>query len=272
MGLVGTGTATSAAAPQADFVRSNTDYWTMRATSYSSQHRGELAGSQHAAWAAELSMRLTETFPNQRLSTLSVLDIGCGPGFFSILLSELGCRVTAVDYTPSMLDQARANACVYGRDITFLRMDAEALGFADDCFDAVVTRNLTWNLPHPSNAYREWQRVLRPGGLLLNYDANWYLHLNDNAMRAGYEADRRNVAATSFKDRCLQGDVNAMEAIASHAPLTSRMRPEWDRLILEEFGFNVRIDPCVSDRVWNEEERISQASTPLFGIYARKPR
>lgn len=265
-------TAAPAAISQADFVRSNTDYWTMRSTSYSSQHQNELAGSQHAAWSAELRARLTEAFPDRQPSELSVLDIGCGPGFFSIILAELGYRVTAVDYTPSMLDQARANARACGQDIVFLRMDAEALSFATETFDAVVTRNLTWNLPHPSNAYREWQRVLRPEGLLLNYDANWYLHLSDDAMRAGYEADRRNVAATALKDRCLQGDVNAMEAIASRAPLSFHMRPAWDRLILEEFGFTVRIDPRVSDRVWIEEERVSQASTPLFGIYARKPR
>jgi len=34
----------------------------------------------------------------------------------------------------------------------------------------VVARNVTWNLPHPDKAYAEWLRIIRPGGLILNYD------------------------------------------------------------------------------------------------------
>ena len=35
----------------------------------------------------------------------------------------------------------------------------------------IVSRNLTWNLPHPEMAYKEWLRVLKKGGRLLNFDA-----------------------------------------------------------------------------------------------------
>lgn len=62
-----------------------------------------------------------------------------------------------------------------------------------------------------------------------------------------------------------------MEHLAEEVPLSAIARPHWDRLILEEFGFEVSIDPRVSDRVWSEEELINQASTPLFGIKAIKP-
>ena len=37
---------------------------------------------------------------------LRVLDVGTGPGFFAILLAEMGHAVTAVDYTPAMLEDA----------------------------------------------------------------------------------------------------------------------------------------------------------------------
>ena len=49
-------------------------------------------------------------------------------------------------------------------------------GSADNTFDMIVSRNVTWNLEHPDRAYYEWMRVLKPGGVLLNFDANWYHH------------------------------------------------------------------------------------------------
>ena len=49
-----------------------------------------------------------------------------------------------------------------------------ALRFADNTFDMIVSRNVTWNLEHPDRAYYEWMRVLKPGGVLLNFDASWY--------------------------------------------------------------------------------------------------
>lgn len=40
----------------------------------------------------------------------SALDLGCGPGFFSMLLARMGCHVDAMDLSPDMLCQAAANA------------------------------------------------------------------------------------------------------------------------------------------------------------------
>ena len=55
----------------------------------------------------------------------------------------------------------------------FQVMDAEHLSFQDESFDVVISRNLTWTLPEAAQAYKEWTRVLKPGGLLLNFDANY---------------------------------------------------------------------------------------------------
>lgn len=75
--------------------------------------------------------------------------IGTGPGFFSIILAEAGYQVTAVDYTEAMLEEAKKNAGAFAQKITYCQMDASHLAFADETFDAVVSRNLTWNLEDP---------------------------------------------------------------------------------------------------------------------------
>ena len=160
------------------------DYWTDRAEGYSQVNQEELAGDNRTNWRRELERHFPENRTNE---TYKILDIGTGPGFFSIILAEAGYQVTAVDYTEAMLEEAKKNAGAFAQKITYCQMDASHLAFADETFDAVVSRNLTWNLEDPEQAYKEWMRVLKKGGILLNYDANWYHHLFDAEKREEYE-------------------------------------------------------------------------------------
>lgn len=251
----------------------NEAYWTNRASGYSEVNKDELRTQQKAVWTRELTEQIEATFPGVAPENLRVLDMGCGPGFFSIILARAGYRVTAADYTPAMLDEARANARNEDVEqaIDFCRMDAENLEVASNAFDVVVSRNLTWNLPHPERAYAEWLRVLKPGGLLLNYDANWYAHLYDAELRRAYEADRQATQDAGIKDEYVGTDIDAMEDIARQMPLSPVERPAWDEDVLRELGAaQVEVDPQVWERVFSPEERVNYASTPMFRVKARK--
>ena len=183
------------------------------------------------------------------------------------LLAEKGYHVTAVDYAEAMLEEARKNAGALAGNIQFYRMDAQSLGFLDESFDVIVTRNLTWNLENPIQAYREWKRVLKPGGVLLNYDANWYHHLFDEEKRRAYEEDRQKVSAASLEDHYTCTDIDAMEEIARRVPLSRAMRPQWDQYVLNELGFSeVAVSMDVWEHVWSEVEKINYGSTPMFRI------
>ena len=148
-------------------------YWSTRTEGYSEVNHKELAGTQKNAWLKVL----TSQFPDKPKEEIRILDIGTGPGFFPVILAEAGYHVDAVDYTEGMLEKAKENAGELCRNIHFQRMDAQKLEFEDNTFDVVISRNLTWNLEHPDVAYREWVRVLKVGGKLLNFDANWYGYL-----------------------------------------------------------------------------------------------
>ena len=251
-------------------LRENSAYWTQRAAGYSAVNKLELSTAQRRKWGDCLRAELLRQFPGRAFSELHVLDVGTGPGFFAILLRELGCEVTAVDLTAAMLAEAKENAGALADGICFLEMNAEALSFADESFDVLVTRNLTWNLPHPEIACAEWARVLKPGGLLVNFDANWYAYLFDEAARAAYEDDRKNSAAEGVGDQNVGENFDVMEDIARRVPLSSIRRPAWDLQQLRALGMEAEADEEVWKRVWSEEEKLNFASTPLFMIRAVK--
>lgn len=251
-------------------INENHEYWAQRASTYSDVNKTELAGESREMWKSVLQSSIARQFPGRQSASLRVLDIGTGPGFFSIILTELGYRVTAVDYSPAMLSEARQNAGKLAERIDFREMNAEELNFGDGTFDVIATRNLTWNLPRPAQAYREWHRVLRPGGLLLNFDSNWYTYLFDEDARAGYEADRVNSEAQGLADQNVGDNFDLMEDIAREMPLSGLARPGWDTEVLSRLGFKVTVCEDIWKRVWTRQEQVNFASTPMFLIQAVK--
>lgn len=246
----------------------NRAYWTQRAASYSEVNRGELSDEHRENWRNVIVRQIREQFPERKAEDIRVLEVGTGPGFFAIILAEAGYHVTAIDLTPSMLEQARENAGILSERIDFREMNAEALTFPEESFDVVVTRNLTWNLPHPEAAYADWRRVLKAGGLLLNFDANWYGYLFDDAAKAAYDRDRQTAAERGLEDQNVGENFDVMEDIALRIPLSSVLRPEWDLKLLAGMGMTVTADRQIWKQVWSESERVAFASTPMFLVQA----
>ena len=256
---------------QQTYMHDNIAYWTKRAPGYSQANRVELHTGQRQVWAHALESRIRKRFGDKSPREIPVLDVGTGPGFFAILLAGLGYPVTAVDYTRSMLEQARDNAGPLAGQIHFRQMNAQELSFPDEQFAVVVSRNVTWNLPSPRRAYEQWTRVLRPGGLILNFDANWYRYLYDLQAEKAHRADKEQVRAAGVADDTTGTDIAAMEALACQAPLSRKLRPQWDREILGGLGLEVTVDTEVWKQVWTRAEWLNNASTPLFLVAATKP-
>ena len=100
-----------------------------------------------------------------------VLDLGCGAGHASLAVAATCGQVIAYDLSDAMLAQVR-ELCAE-RDInnvTTRQGDVEQLPFADNEFDAIVTRYSAHHWPQPEVALTEARRVLKPGGTLLVCD------------------------------------------------------------------------------------------------------
>jgi SAM-dependent methyltransferase len=97
------------------------------------------------------------------------LEIGAGTGYFTINLLRAGVVRSAVatDISPGMLDALQANARGAGVEVETVAADAERLPFEDASFDLVLGHAVLHHIPDLGQAFREFSRVLRPGGTLL---------------------------------------------------------------------------------------------------------
>lgn len=103
-----------------------------------------------------------------------VLDIGCGTGSLSIVLSGLGCTVTGMDFSPEMIAIAQAKAKSAHQSIQFQVMDAAFPDFPPQQFNVVLCRHLLWTLPEPDQVLKRWVRLLKPGGRLILIEGFWH--------------------------------------------------------------------------------------------------
>jgi ubiquinone/menaquinone biosynthesis C-methylase UbiE len=102
-------------------------------------------------------------------ATGDVLEVAIGTG---LNIPHYGneVRLTGVEWSPTMLDQARHRAEQLGRSVDLRLGDAQALEFPDARFDTAVCTFSLCAIPDDRKALDEMDRVLRPGGLLLLAD------------------------------------------------------------------------------------------------------
>ncbi|MFA9463084.1 MAG: class I SAM-dependent methyltransferase [Velocimicrobium sp.] len=149
----------------------------------------------------------------------------------------------------------------------FRKMDINHLVFQNEEFDVIAIRNVTWTFEYPEQVYSEFKRILKIGGLLLIYDANWHLHFFDEE-RLNRVREREERYFCRYGCRELVAIAN-MKFFAT-APLTSTLRPAWDKRILEEIGMDVQIQDDIGENVYEEWEKDLYGESPLFEICARK--
>jgi ubiquinone/menaquinone biosynthesis C-methylase UbiE len=238
-----------------------TDYWSIAAPKYSQKIRGELSDNYSGKW-----LRKITRFIPQNLS-LDVLDIGTGPGFISIIMGKAGHKVTAIDYSAQMLDEAVSNAKFAEVKVKYIKMDAHKLDFTDNSFDLIVSRNLTWTLYNPVAAYTEWKRVLRTGGKIIIFDANYGHYCFDEQIARQKKKDEekyRQIYGVSHKTNTISDEY------IKEMFLSDKSRPAWDIGVFESLGMRVYSETNTGSELYSEVSTLLNSTAPLFMVVAEK--
>ena len=240
--------------------------WTKSVDNYKHHIAAELDGGEVAAWTDLISEQLP------RKGVLDILDIGTGPGFFSIILSKLGHNLTGIDVTPGMIDNARKNAQANHVSPKFLVMDCHETSFPDNSFDLIVSRNVTWTLYEPIRAYKEFLRILRPGGRLLVFDANWYMNFFDEETNTVLQRGMQQYLE-QYGEFPRGFSMYKKEAYWMGLPLPGVRRPDWDRATCFKLGYeNFYSQENIDDRAYVDKSRLLlYGCTPMFLFRADKP-
>ena len=109
------------------------------------------------------AVRLANDRPNQR-----ILEVGVGTGL-SLPYFRADARVTGIDVSAEMLAKARRRVAQRGLSQVeaLMEMDAEAMSFEDNAFDAVLALYVASVVPNPARFAAEMRRVCRPGGTIV---------------------------------------------------------------------------------------------------------
>jgi ubiquinone/menaquinone biosynthesis C-methylase UbiE len=141
-----------------DVTRSIRESYDRVADEYARRIFGEL---QHKP----LDRKLLNRFAAEVAGSGGVCDMGCGPGHVARYLHNAGTTVFGLDLSPQMLEQARK----LNPDISFREGNMLALDLQDGTLAGIAAFYAIVNIPQPSLpvVFREMERVLQPGGLLL---------------------------------------------------------------------------------------------------------
>ena len=199
-------------------------YWTRWAAEYDEHQLSRLSlPGEREAWSRAFGAALPP-------GTREVLDLGTGSGNVALLLAADGFDVTGIDLSPGMLAQARAKLESHPHPPTFLEADATDPPFPRGSLDAIVSRYLLWTLRDAPTALRRWRELLRPGGVLVAIDGQWFAPEDDGGSAPA--TPRQAHFAEAY-------DEEAVDQLAFAARRVERICAAW-----EEAGFvDVRADP-----------------------------
>ena len=121
-----------------------------------------------AVGQAQVTSKLAKALGHEPRHYARALEIGAGTGYFSLNLLRAGVigEAVATDISPGMLGRLERSAAELGVRVETAACQASALPFDDDSFDLVFGHAVLHHLPDLNAGFREFRRVLRPGGVV----------------------------------------------------------------------------------------------------------
>lgn len=133
-------------------------------------HNKEFADSERAKinsvyFITRTSTKWYEEFLRQHANGKRFLEYGCGPNSYAFWLANQGATVVGIDISDTAIEQMRERSQhrPFPERVSFQRMNAEELEFADNSFEVICGRAILHHLDL-RKSFSEISRTLQPGG------------------------------------------------------------------------------------------------------------
>jgi SAM-dependent methyltransferase len=162
-----------------------------RFTKFEREGWARVADKYDSTWSSSTRQFIPPLLDAAKVSAkMSILDVGCGPGYVSAAAVERGAIPTGLDFSEEMIAIAKKKF----PGIEFRQGDAQNLPFANASFDRVVANFALLHLADPERACAEAARVLKPGGKFgfttwAKISENAFVKLVDDAIQAHANLD-----------------------------------------------------------------------------------
>jgi ubiquinone/menaquinone biosynthesis C-methylase UbiE len=211
------------------------------------------------------------------VSGLRGLDIGCGEGYNTRKLVELGARMTAIDISEVFI-QAAHNFQSEGKKIDHLHASAVELPFSRESFDFCTGFMSLMDIPENDLVLREAYRILKPGGFMqfsISHPCYETPHrkklLNSDGKAYAYEIggyfDKVDGSILVLNDswRRVEAGCGPIEIPRFHKTLS-----QWVHAILA-VGFAIEHlnEPCPSEEQLGQEARLQDATVISYFLHLR---
>ena len=111
--------------------------------------------------------------------------------------------------------------------------------------------------------------MLKPGGKVLIFDANWHRRFIDEQCRIEYERDEEEYEKITGNKAPFYSE--EMIHYRKSMPLCSEIRPQWDICALLETNFKkLYCDVTIGDTVYDDMQKLRYRSVPMFMIIVEK--
>jgi ubiquinone/menaquinone biosynthesis C-methylase UbiE len=141
------------------------------------RYHDDAAATYDAKWGIDfgpigleqVSTKLEKVMGVEPTGLGDALEVGAGTGYFSLnlLLAGRVSSATCTDISPGMLRVLEGNAARLGLDVRTAACEAAELPFEEGSFDLVLGHAVLHHLPDLEASFREFHRVLRPGGRIV---------------------------------------------------------------------------------------------------------